>query len=56
MAADVKNWLFSVADVKQMTKAGVLCEDDRVELLEGRDRRADPFPRAAIQVTEFLPV
>src|SRR5438093_6868744 len=35
MTATVERWRFSVEDYHRMVEAGILCEDDPVELLDG---------------------
>ncbi len=43
MAVTTVRWRFSVADYDRMREAGILTEDDRVELIEGEVRVMSPI-------------
>lgn len=43
MAIQIRHWQFTVEDYMQMVKAGILNEDDRVELIDGEVRAMAPI-------------
>jgi Uma2 family endonuclease len=43
MTVDIARWQFTVADYSRMREAGILSEDDRVELLDGEVRPMSPI-------------
>jgi Uma2 family endonuclease len=43
MATQIKLWKFTVADYMRMAEAGILTEDDRVELIDGEVRAMAPI-------------
>jgi len=58
MAVQILHWQFTVADYARMAEAGILTEDDRVELIDGEVRAMAPIgPRHAAnvnRVTELI--
>lgn len=54
MAVKILRWQFTVADFARMVKAGILAEDDRVELIDGEVRAMSPIgPRHAAIVNRL---
>ena len=54
MAVEILRWQFTVADFARMVKAGILAEDDRVELIDGEVRAMSPIgPRHAAIVNRL---
>jgi Uma2 family endonuclease len=43
MAAQIQHWQFTVEDYARMLEAGILSEDDRVELIDGEVRAMSPI-------------
>jgi Uma2 family endonuclease len=43
MATQIKHWKFTVTDYTRMAEAGILTEDDRVELIDGEVRAMAPI-------------
>jgi Uma2 family endonuclease len=43
MVAQVQLWRFTIADYERMLEAGILSEDDRVELIDGEVRAMSPI-------------
>ncbi len=43
MAMQIARWQFTVDDYHRMQAAGILTEDDRVELIDGEVRRMSPI-------------
>jgi Uma2 family endonuclease len=57
MTVDIVRWQFTVADYTRMREAGILSEDDRVELLDGEVRPMspiDPFHAAIVNLLVML--
>ena len=42
MTVQIRRWQFTVADFARMVEAGILAEDDRVELIDGEVRAMSP--------------
>src|SRR6266446_6934126 len=54
MAVEILRWQFTVADFARMVEAGILAEDDRVELIDGEVRAMSPIgPRHAAMVNRL---
>lgn len=57
MAVEIARWQFTVADYARMREAGILSEDDRVELLDGEVRPMSPigpFHAAIVNILVLL--
>lgn len=57
MAVEIARWQFTVADYARMREAGILSEDDRVELLDGEVRPMSPigpFHAAIVNILVML--
>ena len=54
MVVKILRWQFTVADFARMLEAGILAEDDRVELIDGEVRAMTPVgPRHAATVKKI---
>ncbi len=56
MAVDIARWQFTVTDYARMREAGILSEDDRVELLDGEVRPMSPIGPFHAAVVNILVV
>lgn len=56
MAVEIGRWQFTVADYAHMREAGILNEDDRVELLDGEVRSISPIGPLHAAIVNLLVV
>ena len=54
MAVQILRWQFTVADFARMVEAGILAEDDRVELIDGEVRAMGPIGPRHIAIVNRL--
>ena len=54
MAVQILRWQFTVADFARMVEAGILAEDDRVELIDGEVRAMSPIGPRHVAIVNRL--
>jgi hypothetical protein len=54
MAIQILHWQFTVADFARMVEAGILAEDDRVELIDGEVRAMSPIGPRHVAIVNRL--
>jgi Uma2 family endonuclease len=54
MAIQILRWQFTVADFARMVEAGILAEDDRVELIDGEVRAMSPIGPRHVAIVNRL--
>jgi Uma2 family endonuclease len=54
MVVQVLRWQFTVADFARMVEAGILAEDDRVELMDGEVRAMSPIGPRHVAIVNRL--
>lgn len=54
MALQILRWQFTVADFARMVEAGILAEDDRVELIDGEVRAMSPIGPRHVAIVNRL--
>ena len=54
MTVQVLRWQFTVADFARMVEAGILAEDDRVELIDGEVRAMSPIGPRHVAIVNRL--
>src|SRR2546425_467815 len=54
MAVQILRWQFTVADFARMVEAGILAEDDRVELIDGEGRTMSPIGPRHVAIVNRL--